>query len=307
MNRIFFSRFHYLKQNWTDITGEYTRGRRPNIITSQRNLTKSVRAPDRSVTVSIWQHASRTSAVATARQLIGGLVEASVTHPGPHAPTTRMAPATFVRATERYMNGFAMTRRHLIQVPRITSRRILLRTCFFFFLFFICFAVSRSQRRGVHQKRLAMAEKPRDEPPSDRRRPVIASGTRSSGARFRASAGETAAECAAVLCCCPCCLANLVAAAAVKLPSAIIRRVRRRRQRRKELLYLKEKKTKAAGRKVGTVRDDDDDSRGVFISTAADAASPSNPPSEEMIELEKNMIAKFYGAGFWRSPSQRER
>ncbi|XP_074590697.1 uncharacterized protein LOC141846560 [Curcuma longa] len=148
-----------------------------------------------------------------------------------------------------------------------------------------------------------MEETPRHAAPlPERRRPPIASATPRRGDRLRAGAGETAAECAAVLCCFPCCLASLVVVSAVKLPSAIVQRARRRRRRQ---VRLKEKRTKANEYKVGAFHDDENNILGGFILEAAESL-PANTTSEEVVKLEKDMIAKFYGAGFWRSPSQRE-
>ncbi|KAG6526062.1 uncharacterized protein LOC122048740 [Zingiber officinale] len=152
-----------------------------------------------------------------------------------------------------------------------------------------------------------MEEKPRHAAPlPERRRPPIASATPRRGAQLPAVAGETAAECAAVLCCFPFCLASLVVVSAVKLPSAIVQRARRRRRRE---VHLKEKRTKANGNKVIAFHDDENNILRGFILAAEEAeeSSPAKATSEELVELEKVMIAKFYGAGFWRSPSQREK
>lgn len=194
-----------------------------------------------------------------------------------------------------------MTRRHQIQVQEASHVVFcfarLLALC-------LCIPLLLETERE-HENGTAMEEKPRHAALflPERRRPLIASATPSRGARLRAVAGETAAECAAILCCCPCCLASLVVVAAVKLPSAIAQRAWWRRRRE---VYLKEKRTKANGNKVGANHDDENNSRGGFILAADTAESlPAKTTSEELVELEQVMIAKFYGAGFWRSPSQR--
>ncbi|WOK98487.1 hypothetical protein Cni_G07199 [Canna indica] len=118
-------------------------------------------------------------------------------------------------------------------------------------------------------------------------------------ARFAEMAGETAAECAAICCCCPFGLVNLLVVVAVKLPAGLVRRALRRNS---------QKKTAIVRPRVGVF--DDDDlivHRGSVMALAGnEVTSPVRSPSEEMPELEKVMLAYFYGAGFWRSPSQRE-
>ncbi|KAJ6826654.1 uncharacterized protein M6B38_126765 [Iris pallida] len=126
-------------------------------------------------------------------------------------------------------------------------------------------------------------------------------------ARFAEVAGGTAAECAAVCCCCPCGLVGLVVCALVKLPAglcrrAIVRRRRRRIARKKSVLLASapapagvvgpaEETCVAAKRKAEEER---------WVVPAAEA------PSVEAAEMEREMMARFYGTGFWRSPSQRE-
>ncbi|KAG8644152.1 uncharacterized protein LOC110617251 [Manihot esculenta] len=119
--------------------------------------------------------------------------------------------------------------------------------------------------------------------------------------RFGEVAGGTAAECAAVCCCCPCTLMNLLVLAIFKMPACICRKAKKRhrlgRKQRSLLVHAgrddrdggelegelqAKEKQKATG-----VGDDDDDGK-----TAA-------------VDLEKEMLDRFYATGFWRSPSQR--
>ncbi|CAL9154805.1 unnamed protein product, partial [Musa hybrid cultivar] len=121
-------------------------------------------------------------------------------------------------------------------------------------------------------------------------------------ARFAEMAGETAAECAAVCCCCPCGLVNLLVVVVVKLPAGLVRKALRRIRNRSR------KKAAVSRPKVGALNHDDVSiRRAALLATAGNKeAWPTKSPSEEILELEKVMLANFYGAGFWRSPSQRE-
>lgn len=152
-----------------------------------------------------------------------------------------------------------------------------------------------------------MARKPPPEPASvpRRLRPliVVENPKPKPGSRCAESFGETAAECAAIFCCCPCGLAKLLVFAVVKLPEGLVRKALRRRRKRKK------KATGIWRPKYGALDDDDDFSvHGGFLLAAAGAeeAWPAKTPSQELMELEKEMRAKFYGAGFWRSASQKE-
>lgn len=124
--------------------------------------------------------------------------------------------------------------------------------------------------------------------------------------RFAEAAGATAAECAAICCCCPCGLLNLVVVATVKFPAGLLRQALRRRRKRRAIVGVAMKK---AGPKVGAMDDNDDFSihgGHLLLLASEDDAWPSKSPSPELSELEKEMWALFYSAGFWRSPSQRE-
>ncbi|XP_039114877.1 uncharacterized protein LOC120250160 [Dioscorea cayenensis subsp. rotundata] len=124
-------------------------------------------------------------------------------------------------------------------------------------------------------------------------------------ARIGELAGGTAAECAAVCCCCPCGLISLLVLAVVRLPAGLCRQAIRRRRRKR-----KRKKAMAMEAAAGGFGSSDDDEsvyhRRVLIDSGGVDSAPSMSPSEEEVELEKEMWAKFYSAGFWRSSSQRE-
>ncbi|WOK97856.1 hypothetical protein Cni_G06564 [Canna indica] len=120
------------------------------------------------------------------------------------------------------------------------------------------------------------------------------------GARFAESAGETAAECAAICCCCPCFLLDLVVALVVKLPAGLVRRALRRRR------WKLRKRAGITWSRDTAMDSDDDFHHGSVPENGHGEACPRGSPSEELLELEKVMRANFEGAGFWRSPSQRE-
>ncbi|XP_057955947.1 uncharacterized protein LOC131149494 [Malania oleifera] len=108
-------------------------------------------------------------------------------------------------------------------------------------------------------------------------------------------AGGTTAECAAVCCCCPCGLMNLLVLAVYQVPKGLWRKCNLRRQRRKRDALLRQMPS------LPTSHCDDTDPLGM---------GELGPPDKgdgaaEALELEKEMRDRFYGAGFWRSPSQR--
>ncbi|XP_074574032.1 uncharacterized protein LOC141830509 [Curcuma longa] len=125
--------------------------------------------------------------------------------------------------------------------------------------------------------------------PSNSRLVRRRSGEERRARRLAETAGETAAECAAIFCCCPCGVAKLVVVVAVKLPARLVRRTLQRSRApssRKKAAIARQELVPAGGH--------------------PEEACPARSPAEAMSELEKVMRANFYGAGFWRSLSQRE-
>ncbi|KFK38537.1 hypothetical protein AALP_AA3G126800 [Arabis alpina] len=142
--------------------------------------------------------------------------------------------------------------------------------------------------------------------------------------------GGTTASCAAVWCCCPCGLVNLLVLAIYKVPKGICRRALRNR-RRKHLVKNGmlpplpiDGKTERIQRVFqnsefaihpldsNDVSDDDDDDDFLDLkyigksTTAAKEEEIGDDDDAAVLALEKEMWNRFYGAGFWRSPSQRE-
>ncbi|KAI3443348.1 hypothetical protein Pfo_000013 [Paulownia fortunei] len=138
----------------------------------------------------------------------------------------------------------------------------------------------------------------------DRRQPLLDNSDYSSRGgrrkvRLAEVAGGTTAECAAVCCCCPCGLVNLLVLAVYKVPAGLCRKALRRKRHLRLM-----KKGLLPPRKCGC----DEKEVQVHPVTSPLAmvnAMESVSDNKEVIELEKEMWDKFYGAGFWRSPSQR--
>ncbi|KAG6430680.1 hypothetical protein SASPL_108752 [Salvia splendens] len=136
-----------------------------------------------------------------------------------------------------------------------------------------------------------------------RRQPLLNSEFSSSGGmrrvRVAEMAGGTTAECAAVCCCCPCGMLNLAVLAVYKLPAGLCRKALRK-QRQRQLLK------RGILRSHGYGCDYDDDEYFLRLHSGnSSVVTTFESGNIQVIELEKQMMDKFYGAGFWRSPSQK--
>ncbi|CAK9314105.1 unnamed protein product [Citrullus colocynthis] len=141
-------------------------------------------------------------------------------------------------------------------------------------------------------------------PPGTRQQPLLRdkSGNRvKEKRRFAEVAGGTAAECAAICCCFPCSMMNLLILTVYKVPVGLCKKVWNKRGKRRHIA----KKNAAAAGTAGASeskewRNDnrEKEDRGESL--------PSSYLSSEDMELEKEMWERFYGTGFWRTPSQRE-
>ncbi|KAF7067453.1 hypothetical protein CFC21_073348 [Triticum aestivum] len=107
-------------------------------------------------------------------------------------------------------------------------------------------------------------------------------------------AGGTAAGCAAVCCCFPCVMVEVVVLATVRAPAALCRRAVRARRRRRSA---------SAGQPVDMYELLVDDGTVAGPGDAAVVWPAGQPPEEEAGEMENEVWSRFYGAGFWRSPS----
>ncbi|XP_074557422.1 uncharacterized protein LOC141813361 [Curcuma longa] len=132
---------------------------------------------------------------------------------------------------------------------------------------------------------------------STRRPPVILKRSPPVGARCAEVAGGTAADCVAVCCCFPCAAVDVVVLTAVRLPAGICRKVMRARKARMRKLR--------DARLLGK-RTDDETSTATAEEESECEEVADGPTAVEMAEMEREMCARFHGAGFWRSPSQKE-
>lgn len=141
--------------------------------------------------------------------------------------------------------------------------------------------------------------------PVDRRQPllVVQDSSSQGGRRFTEVAGGATAECAAICCCCPCGIVNLLLLAVYKVPAGLCRRAlrskRRRRLRKKGLLPHQQSRCKCGC--------DDTELQMHAVLSSDPVMVKSIEMDQDMMELEKEMWDRFYGTGFWRSPSQRAR
>ncbi|EHA8587249.1 putative Pollen preferential protein [Cocos nucifera] len=145
-----------------------------------------------------------------------------------------------------------------------------------------------------------------------RQQPVMLKEPPKPSARLAEVAGGTAAGCAAVCCCCPCGLVNLLVLTVVRLPAGLCHRALKTRAKRRAANKRRKAGLLGPNPASGAVEEEEDDEEGLGLHGAvltvavAREAWPAKPPPEEVMEMEKEMWAKFYSAGFWRSPSQRE-
>ncbi|XP_022766043.1 uncharacterized protein LOC111310935 [Durio zibethinus] len=130
-------------------------------------------------------------------------------------------------------------------------------------------------------------------------------GTSRNRAKFGEFCGGATAECAAICCCCPCGIANLLVLAIYKVPAGLCRRALRHKRRRK----LQKNGLLQPRNHRGHYGCDDSELQ-MHPVVCLEDFFPDVEASEEdekaVVELENEMWQKFYGTGFWRSPSRRE-
>uniref|UniRef100_A0A0E0MPQ5 Uncharacterized protein n=1 Tax=Oryza punctata TaxID=4537 RepID=A0A0E0MPQ5_ORYPU len=116
-------------------------------------------------------------------------------------------------------------------------------------------------------------------------------------------AGGTAAGCAAVCCCFPFAVVELVVLAAVRVPAALCRRAVRGGRRRRIHAANRKEMGELLALDVASPRSL---AAAATKAKSAEADFPAMTAAEHLVDMEKEVWASFYGAGFWRSPSQRE-
>lgn len=150
---------------------------------------------------------------------------------------------------------------------------------------------------------------------SNRRQPLLQQNKSSlkAGTRLGEAVGGTAAVC----CCAPCAVANIVYLAIYKVPATLcIRALRKRKQRHRiriqasgeGMLPVKRRCTcgccdDIVGARVHPTCSDDDEKYGGVKSESFGVQEED----KDVAELEKEMWDTFYGTGFWRSSSQRNK
>lgn len=120
-------------------------------------------------------------------------------------------------------------------------------------------------------------------------------------------AGGAAAECAAVCCCCPLTVVNLVVLAVYKVPAAVCKKAWKRSKRRRLMikrhgLLASSAAAKGSESTVHARLKEEDLTADIVVLEKHEAKCESN----DVLVLEDGILEHFYGAGFWRSPSQRD-
>lgn len=142
---------------------------------------------------------------------------------------------------------------------------------------------------------------------SNRRHPLLVNQASTNCNLLAEVVGGTTAECAAVCCCCPCGLVSLLLLAFYKVPVGLCRRVIRNKRRQKMLkkgLTMQQSKCCSCSCSYSCY-----DNEHVCLNNLSEILRLQYKLDDDDYddhEKEKEMWEKFYGAGFWRSPSQKE-
>ncbi|XP_052186265.1 uncharacterized protein LOC127797422 [Diospyros lotus] len=138
-------------------------------------------------------------------------------------------------------------------------------------------------------------------PTMNRKQPLL--GERVAERRSMAEvAGGATAGCVAVWCCFPCSVMNLVVMAAYKVPAGLCRKAMQKKRRKRQM----KRKKKAMEQQQMPPR------LGRFLSFDESEIDWMESEVEDGDEatatanFETEMWSQFSGAGFWRSPSQKE-
>ncbi|KAJ4724695.1 Pollen preferential protein [Melia azedarach] len=135
-----------------------------------------------------------------------------------------------------------------------------------------------------------------------RRQPLLPKdGHKKGGKKFGELAGGTTAECAAVCCCCPCTVMNLLVLAVYRVPAGLCKKAWRKQRKRHRILKRKQVGGLLIAPTIGGPNAEEKVAQTEELLVAANSEE-----NEKAAELEKEMWDRFHGAGFWRSPSQKE-
>ncbi|GAU20918.1 hypothetical protein TSUD_24810 [Trifolium subterraneum] len=148
---------------------------------------------------------------------------------------------------------------------------------------------------------------------SNRRQQLLQS---KSSAKAGTHLGEAVGGTAAVCCCCPFALANVVYLAVYKVPATICYRVLKKNKQRRhrrvqsagDVMYAAKRRCTCGccdevGVLVHPACSDDE----VDLNRGVKSESVGVEEDKDVMELEKEMWETFYGTGFWRSSSQRNK
>lgn len=126
------------------------------------------------------------------------------------------------------------------------------------------------------------------------------------GKKFGEVAGGTAAECTAVCCCCPCSVMELLVLALYKVPTGLCKKAWRRRKRQR--LMKKNPRLLLGTAEGGPTREEVEAELDRMVGKGGPDGGDedNNNGCTETVEMDNEMWKRFYGTGFWRSPSQGE-
>ncbi|XP_043700117.1 uncharacterized protein LOC122650804 [Telopea speciosissima] len=143
------------------------------------------------------------------------------------------------------------------------------------------------------------------------RQPLLAdnNSTTNQKTRFAEVAGETTAECAAVCCCFPFGILNLLVLAMYKLPAGLCRKALKKMKKKEKQKLKNGLLMQRPNRYTGGC--DQTEAQVHPVSVDLWPLDKSDKDKDDLtvkkvLELEKEMWDRFYGTGFWRSPSQRD-
>ncbi|KAG6417236.1 hypothetical protein SASPL_119389 [Salvia splendens] len=134
---------------------------------------------------------------------------------------------------------------------------------------------------------------------SAKRQPLLtgtASPSQCGGAKIGSSVrrgsrmGETAGECAAVCCCCPCAMVHLLILAVFRLPRGLWRKMLLRKKKRRKSLEAAADERRRSDSIGGDEAEEEEEDGG---------------NENDVVDWDNEVWDRFYGAGFWRSASQR--
>ncbi|XP_047943191.1 uncharacterized protein LOC125190033 [Salvia hispanica] len=130
---------------------------------------------------------------------------------------------------------------------------------------------------------------------SAKRQPLLtATASPSQCGRRGSRVGETAGECAAVCCCCPCAMVHLLILAVFRLPRGLWRKKKRK-------MLLRKKKRRNSLEAAADERRRSDSIGG----GEAEEEEEDRGNENDVVDWDNEVWDRFYGAGFWRSASQR--